>query len=34
MKRKADLEYEKTAAGDEAFQEDIRTGKLIKCLMM
>ena len=34
VKRKAELEYEKSAAGDEAFQEDIRTGKLIKCFIM
>ena len=31
VKRKAELEYKKSAASDEAFQEDIRTGKLIKC---
>ena len=31
IKRKAELEYDKSAAGDETFQQDIRTGKLVKC---
>ena len=34
VKRKAELEYEKSAAGDETFQEDIRTGQRIKCFNM
>ena len=34
VKRKAELEYGKNAAGDEAFQEDIRTGKVTKCFIM
>ena len=30
IKRKAELQYEKSAAGDESFQQDIRDGKLIE----
>ena len=34
VKRKAELEFEKNASGDEVFQEDIRIGKLVKCFIM
>ena len=34
IKRKAELQYEKSAAGDESFQQDIRNGKVIKCLIV
>ena len=34
FKRKAELEYDKNAAGDEAFQADIRSGKIVKCVIV
>ena len=34
FKRKAELDYDKNAAGDEAFQADIRAGKVVKCFIV